>query len=150
KKQTLHQKLESLYWQHGYHGENVLNLFMEGSEGMKRMQALMAKLRAEPPKTLAGLAVTRLRDYQSLTTKYLGDGRFESLDAPKGDMVIMDLAAEGNYIAVRPSGTEPKVKFYMFTLEPAEQLHNLETTKQEMADRMSRAEAELRMLADTV
>ena len=44
-------------------------------------------------------------------------------------MVMLDLAAEGTYVAVRPSGTEPKVKFYMFTYEPAEQLANLDDTK---------------------
>ena len=53
-----------------------------------------------------------------------------------GDMVMLDLAAEGTYVAVRPSGTEPKVKFYMFTYEPAEKLANLEDTKRQHAERL--------------
>ena len=51
-------------------------------------------------------------------------------------MVMIDLAAEGTYVAVRPSGTEPKVKFYMFTYEPAEQLHNLDEAKTALAARL--------------
>jgi phosphoglucomutase/phosphomannomutase len=65
-------------------------------------------------------------------------------------MVILDLAEEGNYIAVRPSGTEPKVKFYMFTYVPAEQLHDLAATKQEMQERIQAFERDLRAFAAAV
>jgi phosphoglucomutase/phosphomannomutase len=51
-------------------------------------------------------------------------------------MVMIDLGPPGTYVAVRPSGTEPKVKFYTFTFEPAEQLHDLEETKAELAARL--------------
>ena len=67
--------------------------------------------------------------------------------ARKDDLVIFDLAAEGNYVAVRPSGTEPKVKFYMFAYEPAEQLANLDDTKQELAQRLADFEKDLAALA---
>ncbi len=77
-----------------------------------------------------------MRDYQTLTEHAPG-GRPKPFDGPKGDMVMLDLDAEGTYVAVRPSGTEPKVKFYMFTYEPAEQLANLETTKAELAQRLA-------------
>jgi phosphoglucomutase/phosphomannomutase len=60
------------------------------------------------------------------------------------------LAAEGNYVAVRPSGTEPKVKFYMFTYVPPEQLADLEQTKQEMAQRLNGYYADLKAFADAV
>jgi phosphoglucomutase/phosphomannomutase len=146
---TLHEKLESLYWQHGYHGERLLNVTMTGSAGMARMKALMALLRQSPPETLGGLKVKAIRDYLNLTHTVIGKSA-QPLAADKSDMIILDLAEEGNYIAVRPSGTEPKVKFYMFTYVPAEQLHNLETTKSEMADRLNAFEKDLRALADNV
>ena len=63
-------------------------------------------------------------------------------------MVILDLESTGNYVAVRPSGTEPKVKFYMFTFEPAEQLANLDTTKEELANRLSMLERDLSTFAN--
>ncbi|MBC7854568.1 MAG: phospho-sugar mutase [Pirellulaceae bacterium] len=131
---TLHEKLDSLYWQHGYHGEQLLNVTMTGSAGMARMQTLMQNFRTSPPLMLGGLAVTQVRDYASLT--------------PRGDMVILDLAESGNYIAVRPSGTEPKVKFYMFTYVPAEQLANLEQTKRAMKERLAKFEGDLRVYAE--
>ncbi len=146
---SLHEKLDSLYWQHGYHGDRVLNLMMTGSAGMARMQALMTLLRNSPPESVGGMAVDKVRDYLHLTVKPVGKPAVK-LEAPVSDMIILDLKEEGNYIAVRPSGTEPKVKFYMFTYTPAEQLHNLETTKAEMEERMSAFEQDLRKIAELV
>ncbi len=146
---SLFEKLDSLYWQHGYHAEHLVNVQMEGSEGMANMQKLMAKFRSDPPQTLGGIKLKQVRDYKNLTLTPSG-GAAQPLDGPLGDMVILDLAEAGNYVAVRPSGTEPKVKFYMFTYVPAEQLHNLEDTKQEMAERISQLEAAIRAFAAKV
>lgn len=150
--QTLHEKLDALFWQYGCHIEKLVTKTMPGAEGMQKMQALMSALRTKPPRELAGLAVTGVRDYAALET-ILPDGSRAPLAAPKGDMVIFDLAAqdgapEGNYVAVRPSGTEPKVKFYLFAYEPAEQIANLADTKQELAARLDAIYASLDHLAD--
>jgi phosphoglucomutase/phosphomannomutase len=101
---------------------------------MTRMQTLMQWLRSDPPRALGGIAVRGIRDYLQL--------------APGGDMVILDLAEEGHYVAVRPSGTEPKVKFYLFTFVPAEQLHLLDAARAEMDERLAAIEADLRAIAD--
>jgi len=149
RQKTLHEQLESLYWQHGYHGERQVNLAMSGSAGMARMQALMQGLRESPPKSLAGLKVRQVRDYKAGSVTKVS-GATLALDAPAGDMVILDLTEEGNYVAVRPSGTEPKAKFYLFTYVPAEQLHLLEVARQEMDERLDQMEADLRKFADAV
>ncbi len=130
--QTLHAKLDALYWQFGYHLERQISLTMPGSQGMKDMQNLMARLRNETPDQIAGLKIVRARDYLSLTERAPG-GSNKPLDGPRGDMVMLDLEKPGTYIAVRPSGTEPKVKFYMFAYEPAELIADLEATKAETA-----------------
>jgi phosphoglucomutase/phosphomannomutase len=75
------------------------------------------------------------------------EGTTQPLVGPKGDLVILDLANDGNYVACRPSGTEPKIKFYMFTYTPPEQLSNLELAKQQLEDRLTRMEADLRKFA---
>jgi phosphoglucomutase len=144
--QTLHEKLDALFWQYGYHAERQLSLTMPGSQGMKDMHSIMARFRAAPPPTLAGLGVTRVRDYLSLTETKLGHPP-QPFAGPAGDMVILDLDVQGNYVAVRPSGTEPKIKFYMFTCEPPEQIANLEDTKQAMAARIDRMQNELSLFA---
>lgn len=113
------------------------------------MKALMALLRAKPPASVAGMKVKQLRDYGNVTVTPIG-GAAQPLDGPKGDMVILDFVEEGNYIAIRPSGTEPKVKFYMFTYILAEQLHILDNAKRDMQARIAGWEADLQKLADTV
>jgi phosphomannomutase len=133
--QTLHQKLDALYWQYGCHAEKQVSVTMPGSEGMAQIQALMLRFRQNPPQSLAGLKVTRVRDYLHLKELVPG-GKLVDFKGPVGDMVMIDLAAEGTYVAVRPSGTEPKVKFYMFAYEPAEQLHDLGATKAQLVARL--------------
>jgi phosphomannomutase len=146
--QTLHQKLDALFWQHGCHAERTVSKTMPGSEGMARMSKLMASIRSQPPKMLAGIKVREARDYlNGVAISSHGSRPFEG---PKGDMVILDLAADGNYVAVRPSGTEPKVKFYMFAYEPPEQLADLESAKSELAARLDQLQRDLFALADAV
>ena len=113
---------------------------------MSRMQELMKRFRQHPPQQLAGIPVSAIRDYEALTNTDT-DGNSVGLDAPVTNMVILDLAESGNYVAVRPSGTEPKVKFYLFNYVAAEQLADLERTKLQLADRLSVIEADLRKFA---
>jgi phosphoglucomutase/phosphomannomutase len=147
-KKTLLDRLESLYWQHGYHGERQINIFMTGSAGMARMQTLMQRFRTAPPASLAGIPVKQIRDYLNLTISSGKDT--QPLDAPRGDMVILHLAAAAHYVAVRPSGTEPKVKFYLFTFVAPEQLHYLDDAREEMDKRLTAIEADLRAFVDLV
>jgi phosphoglucomutase/phosphomannomutase len=146
---SLHQKLDSLYRQHGYHAEKQVNLTMPGSQGMARMKALMERFRTEPPRTLAGSPVAAVRDYRELTVT-TADGKKQPIQAGRADMVVLDLDQGGNMVAIRPSGTEPKVKFYMFACVAPDQIANLAKTKEETDKRMAAIEAELRALADSV
>lgn len=148
-KQTLYQKLESLYWQHGYHAERLLTQQMPGSEGMARMQALMEKFRKAPPQSLGGIPVVAVRDYENGQRIVPGKG-VEPLAGPRGDLVFFDLAEPGNYVAARPSGTEPKVKFYMFTYVAPELLSDLTLAAQEMSDRLTGFQHDLQKFAETV
>jgi phosphomannomutase len=149
-KKSLHQKLDDLYWQHGYHAERLLNVQMEGSEGMQQMQKLMERLRVDPPRQLAGLNVAGVRDYENQLQRSRAGEKVSPLAGPRGDLVILDFAEQGNCVAARPSGTEPKVKFYMFSYTPAEQLANLENTRQQTAARMSDLEKDLRAFIKTI
>jgi phosphomannomutase len=146
KRQTLHDRLESLYWQFGYHAEQQMSLTLPGSQGMRRIQTLMARFRTDPPRQVGEFKVVQARDYQTLTVRAPG-GAAQPLDAPRGDMVMLDLEREGNYLAVRPSGTEPKVKFYLFAYEPAEQIGDLAETKADVSRRLNALQAELAALA---
>src|SRR5262245_58427292 len=146
--QTLHEKLDALFWQHGAHAERTVSVQMPGSEGMARMQEVMSAFRAGPPKSVGGDRVVQIRDYERQCVIRFDDAGkasdLQPLAGPKGDLVFLDLATDGNYVACRPSGTEPKIKFYMFAYKPPEQLSNLESAKVELEDRLSRMDADLR------
>jgi phosphoglucomutase/phosphomannomutase len=144
--QTLHEKLDALFWQHGVHAERTISVMMPGSEGMARMMEVMAAFRAAPPAEIAGDRVVQVRDYERQIVTPAG-GEPRHLEGPKGDLVFLDLANDGNYVACRPSGTEPKIKFYLFTYTPPERLANLDNAKRELEERLLRMEADLRKFA---
>ncbi len=140
--QTLHEKLDSLFWQHGVHCERTVSVQMPGSEGMTRMRKVMQQVRDSPPTELAGAAIAQMRDYLAQKTT-LADKSKQPLVGPCGDLIFLDLTLEGNYVAIRPSGTEPKIKLYMFTYEPPEQLANLDDAKKMLEERLDRMEADM-------
>ncbi|MEQ8849372.1 phospho-sugar mutase [Botrimarina sp.] len=145
---TLHQKLDDLFWQHGLHAERTVNVQMPGSDGMARMVEVMEKFRTQPPIDLNGFGVAQLRDYKANVVQPVAEpGETKPLDGPTGDLVILDLTECGNYVACRPSGTEPKIKFYMFGYTPAEQLHDLDEAKAELEKQLDAMEEDLRKFA---
>ena len=144
--QSLSEKLDELFCRYGAHAEKQISVTMPGAEGMGRMQALMAGLRRQPPARLAGSKIVRLRDYANGTQCVPGQ-RHTPLVGPRGDLLMFDLAADGNYVAVRPSGTEPKVKFYMFAFDSPELSGDVEAAKQRLAARLQAMENDLRKLA---
>ncbi len=148
---TMHQRLDQLQVLHGCHLEDLINVQMEGSEGMANMKKLMQSLRDNPPADMGGLKVVAVRDYGNLSRRVVG-GAVEPIDAPKSNMLILDLALpgqsvpSGNAIAVRPSGTEPKVKFYMFGVEPVCGAPGLAAAKQAVAERIVKMKLDAKKL----
>jgi phosphoglucomutase/phosphomannomutase len=137
---TLVEQLESLFWQYGMHVERTRSTQMPGSAGMARMQRLMAGLRSDPPATLGGLGVKQVRDY-GRSVKIV-HGNESALGGPRGDLLIFDLDQAGNFAAIRPSGTEPKVKCYLFAAQAPELQGDLEETKRELEARLDGIEAD--------
>ena len=109
---NLKQAMESLYEKYGRYAEKTLNLVMPGLDGLAKMKNLMARLRSEPPKEIAGTEVFRLRDYSdgSITVPELGVMGETPI---KGSNVLYFELADGTSFIVRPSGTEPKIKVYI-------------------------------------
>lgn len=109
---NLKQAMESLYEKYGRYAEQTLNLVMPGLDGLAKMKSLMAQLRSEPPKAIAGTEVFRLRDYSdgSITVPELGVMGETPI---KGSNVLYFELADGTSFIVRPSGTEPKIKVYI-------------------------------------
>jgi phosphoglucomutase/phosphomannomutase len=145
---SMNDYLSDLHRQHGCHREMLINLFMEGSEGMAAMKRLMKTFREAPPQQLAGIPLKQIRDYGNATRTDLLSGDSEPMKGPEGDLIIMDLAEEGNYVAVRPSGTEPKIKLYVFTrLSAEESEQDLGQAHSKLESRLEALEADVRQYA---
>ena len=143
------EHLDDLYRIHGYHLESLVNIGMKGSDGMKRMEALMQKFRVDPPRSLGGLKVTAIKDYSTGRRIFPG-GKSELISGPSGNLLIFETDLPGNYVAARPSGTEPKIKFYLFTMAAAEEFSDLKVAKSSMLQRIAAYAADMRTFADSV
>ena len=146
---SLHQHMDQLYEKYGLHSERLINIQMEGSDGMKRMEKLMKTFRSDPPKSLGGLDIVSVRDYSVLERK-MADGSVEKIKGPVGNLLIFETNVEGNYVAARPSGTEPKVKFYMFTHVPKDEITDLAAQKKQLQERLDAYDADMRKFADSI
>ena len=109
---TLADALEALYEKYGRFGEKTLNLVMPGLDGLEKMAALMAELRANPPADIAGTAVLRMRDYKDGSVNVPGLGKVDNTPMSGSNVLYFELE-DGCSFIVRPSGTEPKIKIYI-------------------------------------
>lgn len=108
---TLADALRDLYRRYGVYREYMLDIYMEGLDGIARRRRLMEGLRENPPACFAGVATAKIGDYRVGKTITLATGQSEDTGMPSSDVLYYTLA-NGDKIVVRPSGTEPKVKVY--------------------------------------
>ncbi len=110
--QSLYDWLLQMYVDHGFYKESLVNLVRKGAEGEQQIKDLMTKFRNDPPKTIGGNIVARSLDYKISQEKDLLTGQTKPIALPTAD-VLQFYTADGSKISVRPSGTEPKIKFYI-------------------------------------
>lgn len=108
---TPYEVLEAIYTKYGFYLEGQRSVVREGLDGQKEIAAIMARLRENTPVALGGEQVVRVLDYQSGTATTMPDGDVELLDFPRSNVLQLE-TNEGTTITVRPSGTEPKIKYY--------------------------------------
>ncbi|MEP6735570.1 MAG: phospho-sugar mutase [Chryseolinea sp.] len=109
---SLYDWLIDMYVEFGYYKENLLNVTKKGQQGEQDIKAMMEKFRSNPPAEIIGSRVERMLDYKTLKEKDLLSGKEKTLDFPNSD-VLQFYLADGSKVSVRPSGTEPKIKFYI-------------------------------------
>lgn len=108
---TLYEALVSLYETYGYYLESLRSITLKGKEGVEKIGAILTALRQNPPKEFAGMKVTSVRDYENGKITNLLTGEVTSTGLPESNVLYYDLENDA-WFCVRPSGTEPKVKFY--------------------------------------
>lgn len=111
---TLHQELDALYERVGCYQERSFAQAMPGAKGMEDMATIMGNLRKQPPTTLGGMLVTAIEDYESGVCRSLTGAAESKIDCRAANMLVLPMEQAGYRVAIRPSGTEPKIKFYLF------------------------------------
>ena len=121
---TLWDAMIDMYEKYGYYKEDIKSITLKGIEGLAKIQEILETLRNEPPVEIAGCKVLKARDYKKDTIKDMVTGEVTATGLPSSNVLYYDLP-DGAWVCVRPSGTEPKVKFYYgikgTSLEDAEQ-----------------------------
>ncbi|GED49218.1 phospho-sugar mutase [Carnobacterium maltaromaticum] len=108
---NMYDGLQDIYATYGYYEEKTISVTLAGIEGSAKIKALMAKFREEAPIEFAGISVASMEDFDASQRIY-SDGKVEIIDMPAANVLKYSLA-DGSWIAIRPSGTEPKIKFYI-------------------------------------
>ena len=109
---TLIDALTALYEKYGNYAERMVDIYMEGLDGIEKRKKLMANLRECPPASIGGVGISEFRDYKAGVIKYPHTGEEKAIGLDPADMIYLVLD-NGDKIIVRPSGTEPKVKIYI-------------------------------------
>ena len=108
---TMWGMLKELYLQHGVFQEELVSITLKGIDGVAQIQSMMSRLRNQPPQTLGGVSLVELHDVKAGTCKNMITGESTTLPYPSSD-VLQFILTDGSKISARPSGTEPKIKFY--------------------------------------
>ena len=114
---SLFDALISIYEEYGFYKEKLIALTKKGKSGAEEIQAMLAGFRNEPPMTLGGSKVQVIKDYKASISKNIQTGEEEVIDLPKSN-VLQFFTEDGSIVSARPSGTEPKIKFYCSVKEP--------------------------------
>ncbi len=129
---TLADGIEEIYKEYGYYAEKTISVTLSGVDGAEQIKAIMAKFRNNAPTEWNATAITVVEDFKAQTAT-VADGTVTNLTTPPSDVLKYTLA-DGSWIAVRPSGTEPKIKFYIAVVGE---------TNEESQDKITNIEAEI-------
>jgi phosphoglucomutase len=132
---TLFNKLIELYLQYGFYYENLISITKKGMNGQAAIAKMMEDYRQSPPTTIDGEAVTTLLDYELQVGKNLATGETWKINLPKSN-VLQFITANGTKISARPSGTEPKIKFYFSVNTKLKDKASFDTTYQMLQNKI--------------
>jgi phosphoglucomutase len=147
---SLFDLLMQMYQENGFYYESLVSLTKKGKTGAEDILQMMADFRATPPTMLAGSAVVRIDDYKALTRSNPQTGEVSVIESGKmgieASNVLQFFTADGTKVSARPSGTEPKIKFYVSVVEPLASKEAFDKTYAELKEKAKRAIGDLSVL----
>jgi len=148
---TLWQELQAIYQRIGCFQERSFAVTLPGADGMDRMQRVIAQFREDPPLELADCTIRQIRDFTLGTIRTIQPpSPPQPLVGPRAEMIFFDLNMPGHMVALRPSGTEPKLKFYIFSELPPAASQDVPTAVAVLQQRLLRIENDLHTLVNAI
>ena len=144
KGRSLYEKLLDLYLQYGYYQEDLISITKKGMNGQQEIAQMMESFRNNPPKVLAGSKVIELLDYQKQSKTNLRTGQSVVINLPKSN-VLQFVTEDGSKISARPSGTEPKIKFYFSVNTRLESIDRFEETQKKTREKIQSIISEMNL-----
>ncbi|WP_299104412.1 phospho-sugar mutase [uncultured Tenacibaculum sp.] len=141
---SFYQELLALYTRHSFYKEHLISLVKKGMDGAEQIKQMMIDLRQNPLTEIDGSKVEFLYDYQSSTKKHLLTGEENTIDVPKSNVLIYH-TEDGTKIAARPSGTEPKIKFYFSVNNALDSIENAKEVETNLDAKIQRIIKELNL-----
>jgi phosphoglucomutase len=142
---TMYQLLLDVYTQFGFFQQSLLSISKKGKAGAEEIQQMMSDFRSNAPKSIDGSKVLYVKDYQLQTTLNTQSGKTEIIAQPKSN-VLQFITEDGSKITIRPSGTEPKIKFYFEVCGNLAQAADYEKEANVLAAKIQRIKAELKLV----
>jgi phosphoglucomutase len=137
KGRSLFEKLLDLYVKHGFYLEDLISITKKGMDGQKQIAAMMEAFRNNPPKMIDGAPIAEFLDYETGVGKNLSTGETWKIKLPKSN-VLQFIFANGDKISARPSGTEPKIKFYFSVNAKLNSAKDFDTVHGQLKDKLQR------------
>jgi phosphoglucomutase len=129
KGRSLFEKLIDLYLEYGFFKEHLISITKKGMDGQQQIADMMQRFRVSPPASLAGSEVVQLLDYEKQEGRNFSTGEQWKIKLPKSN-VLQFILADGSKISARPSGTEPKIKFYFSVSSKLERKEDFEKVQE--------------------
>lgn len=135
--------LDEIYLRYGYYSDKGMNMVRKGRKGAEEIKEMMRNFRENPPKELAGQTIVKILDYASLTSLDVASGKQSALEMPTTSNVLQYYTDGGIKLSIRPSGTEPKIKFYICVKEPVSKREDLTKARQSAQTKIERITQEI-------
>ncbi len=142
---TLFEWLQELYVKYGFFLEGLVSVVRKGKEGAEEIQKMMVDFRANPPKSLLGSPIVKINDFKSLETTMVESGEVIKIEQDSSN-VLQWFTADGTAVSVRPSGTEPKIKFYFGVKAPLASVAEYDQVYEQLHGKIEAIKAELNLL----
>ncbi len=141
---TLYEWLQELYVKYGFYREGLVSVVRKGKEGAELIQKMMVDFRANPPKTIVGSPVVKINDFLTLETTCLKTGAKTPIEQDKSN-VLQWFTEDGTIVSVRPSGTEPKIKFYFGVKAPLASVADFEQVQAQLDAKIEAIKKDLKL-----